>query len=163
MPKTPDQKIREFCKRNNITLARLAADLGVTERTVYSWRSGNLPYPGDARFEALEAAKRAEGAYPAPGAPVAEVLKQKRREAMERARAARSVDWQQKANETQKKNMHSRKWHVCKRNYEEVRAAEMKASRHKIAFTTFYIQTRRCDDGRPGWMYEGRTQVYYFE
>lgn len=156
-------KIRGFCAKNNIPIGRLAADLQVTVACVYYWMKHKAPTDLSERLEALETAKRASGDYPAPGLPPDEARKAKMREIVKIAIAARSEDWHAKALEARKKRYNRRKKAACRRHYDEIAAAELASCHHRIAFSTLYNQTINRRDGKPGYMYEGRKQVYYFD
>jgi len=163
IPKIVNRKIDEILKENNIGIERLAADCGVSVMTVYNWRRGRARYPA-AEVAAMVDAKRASGEYPIPGPPRAELIRQKHLKAIEAATAARSPDWVQKRSETLRRRPKSTatKWHAVRKNYEEIRDAEL-ADGHRVALGTLYNQSRRREDGDPGFIYEGRHKVYFFE
>ena len=160
--KVKDPRIRELCDRNNINFMRFAMDMGVSLPTIYKWQTGATPFPAERALE-MEAEKRATGEYPVPGESVADQLYKRRKEAMLRARSLRRPDWQKVRLETRRqRNVRTRLW-ACKRNFEEVAAAELASSGRKLKFYRFYWFTHKRTDGVEGFYFEGEKQVYYFE
>lgn len=162
-------EVNEICERNNVSMMEFAAVMGVTLQTVYNWRNGTSTFPRE-HVHQVEATKRASGEWPQQGPTPAERKRAMRMGLVDKMNAAREKcpDWRERMKKSQAETRIRLGKHLmgrycaCKRNWEEVRQSEL-ADGHVILFSTFYNQSRKRTDTRDGYVYEGRTKLYYFE
>ncbi len=162
-------EINEICERNNVSMMEFAAAMGVTLQTVYNWRNGKTTFPRE-HVQGIEREKRAAGEWPQQGPTPAERTRKMRMGLVDKMNAAREKcpDWRERMKKSQAatrirlgKHLLGR-YRACQRNWDDVRESELKDG-HRIKFKTFYIQSRKRTDTRDGYVYEGRTKLYYFE
>ena len=168
MPSESGEKyvyLKSYLKRNNITIATLARELHVHYMTVYYWLQNTIPEKWLAPLRELEARKVAAGEYPQKHKHEPHLAMY--RESIAHARSKRTPEQLAAAaanSAKTRKQCPNTRTSACKRNFEEVAAAEMSSAGRKLGFASFYNLTTLNPGGDGGkWRFVGKRQTYTFD
>ena len=170
MPSESGEKyvyLRAYLKRNNITIATLARELHVHYMTVYYWLQNTIPEKWLAPLRELEARKVAAGEYPQKHKHEPHLAMY--RESIANARSKRTPEHLAAAAANSAKTRRgltrpNTRVGACKRNFDEVAAAELSSAGRKLGYSRFYQTTKLNPGGAGGkWRFVGKRQTYTFD
>lgn len=168
MPSESGEKyvyLRSYLKRNNISACGLARMLGVHWQTVNYWLYHTIPEKWLAPLRELEARKVAAGEFPQKYKSGDKIAM--RRASIANARSHRTPEQMAAAalaSAKTRKQCPNTRTSACKRNFEEVAAAEMSSAGRKLGYSNFYQHTTLNPGGEGGkWRFVGKRQTYTFD